>query len=36
VINLIDWRDNLGIKGVLLIRDVYFIRYIDDFEEVSP
>jgi hypothetical protein len=30
VINISDWRDNLGNKGSLLYRDVFFVRYVDE------
>jgi len=30
VINLSDWRDNLGNKGSLLYRDIFLVRYVDE------
>ena len=30
VINISDWRDNLGNKGSLLYRDIFIVRYVDE------
>jgi hypothetical protein len=35
VINICDWRDNLGNKGVLLYRDIFYVRYVDEKDELS-
>jgi len=35
VINLSDWRDNLGNKGSLLYRDIFLVRYVDEKDELS-